>query len=68
MLEMSIDHGLIDANYKTLKDYALFGTEVLDIITTFSTSDSEKITQIVNLICKHPTVKRDYDADVGMFS
>lgn len=37
---MSIDHGLIDANYKTLKDYALFGTEVLDIITTFSTSDS----------------------------
>lgn len=65
---MSIDHGLIDANYKTLKDYALFGAEVLDIITTFSTSDSEKITQIIDRTDKYPTVKLDYDADIGMFS
>lgn len=56
------------SKYETMKDYALFGTEVLDIITTFSTSDSEKITQIINIVDKHPIVKRDYDADVGMFS
>lgn len=54
--------------YDTMKDYALFGTEVLDIITSFATSDSEKITQIIDIVDKHPTVKRDYDADVGMFS
>lgn len=65
---MSINHGLIDVNYKTLKDYALFGTEVLDIITTFSTDNDTKINQIYDRIDKHPTVKRDYDADVGMFS
>lgn len=55
-------------HYNTTKDYALFGTEVLDIITTFSTSDSKKISQIIDRIDKHPTVKRDYDADIGMFS
>ncbi len=53
---------------ETMKDYALFGTKVLDIITSFSKSDSEKIKQIIDIIDKFPTVKRDYDADIGMFS
>lgn len=63
-----LNHGEIDRIYKTTKDYVLFGTEVLDIITTFRTSDSEKVAQIINIIDKYPTVRRDYDKNVGMFS
>lgn len=58
----------MNGDEKITKDYALFGTEVLDIITTFSTSDSEKVSQIINIIDKYPTVRRDYDMDIGMFS
>lgn len=55
-------------NEKELKDFALFGKRVIGIISTFSTTNDEKIKEIINILDKYPSVCRDYDANIGMFS
>ena len=51
-----------------LNDYVTFGKEVIGIISSFSTSDKEKIKEILDIIDKYSDVKRDYNACIGMFS
>lgn len=51
-----------------INDYATFGKEVIRIITCFSTSDEEKIKEILDIIDKYSDVKHDYNACIGMFS